>query len=226
MPEKINILYVDDEMPEYQRPVKKVANAFGFNLTLANSLNEAIEHTQNRRFNLIICDPSLKQVKLPSGKLVYPVDFLAYCERSYNSHSLIFGGLLIGNTKHLGGFDFISKLKLVNLVDRFKRLKKSPWKSGETKINAKALMKPMLHINARGKKRIIRIFSKEHANPKELRMYAQGRTIESTETTIARLKSVINKYKHAHLSKGTIFGIHDGFERDAIKKLNKKAHRK
>jgi response regulator RpfG family c-di-GMP phosphodiesterase len=149
--EKIHILFVDDEVKEYSRQIRKMTAALGYELDSSPHIKDALEKVKSKRYNMIVCDLSMPSKNQP----INPIQFLSLCEKKYGSHPLIYS-LKKGDRSNFAGLPYAWKLDWEWVLEHLIKLKHEPWSHKKRKVNLKVKTSGP-HKKARGKKEWLNI---------------------------------------------------------------------
>jgi len=179
---KIQVLMVDDEIEKFSSPIKKICDALGYELIFARTISEAQKLINKKKFNMVISDLSLP------GK-ENPLKFLENCEKR-GAHTIIFS-LKTTMSGRFYGFEYISKINPLALLEPLAKLKKQPFlthKQTHGNLNRITGLKHIA-VGKRQKQKMVEVYGKlAKMDSEELSRFLSGRRIPTTKIHIQRLE--------------------------------------
>ncbi|MFA5930804.1 MAG: hypothetical protein WC821_00665 [archaeon] len=166
--EQVHVLYVDDQVKEYVKPIQKICDALGYKLQTAGSIKEALTKTEKQKYNMVICDLSMG-----TNEVMSPLKFLDMCEKKYNSHPLIFSLYKLDRTE-VAGIPFSSKIDLMWLWEKMKNVTEHPWSTRHNPVKITTAQEAITHFLPGGRKKAQRVVNKLSHNTAELKRFLQG----------------------------------------------------
>lgn len=213
--DQVHILYVDDQVKEYVKPIQKICDVLGYKLQTAGSIKEAIGKTEKQKYNMIICDLSMGK-----NEVMSPLKFLDMCEKKYGSHPQIFSLYKLDRSE-VAGIPFASKIDLVWLLEKMQHIQEHPWSTRHNPIKLTPAQEAITHFLPGGRKKAQKVVNKLSQNTEELKRFLQGIRKQTRKQLIKKISD-----KNQRMTKlgemplpGTIFHALDKREDRMIKGL-------